>query len=236
VVVTPHPSFALRPGTNDDVIYRSVVLNNEYRIPDRLDGAVVVDVGMHVGAFSYLALTRGADIVHGFEPESVNYARAAINLAPFGARARLSRRALWRSDVTAGPLHFFASSDPANAGGGTLIWETDGPLVDAMPFDEAIAHASDGGRRRVDLVKIDCEGAEFPILLTSARLDVIDVIVGEYHELRADPPPHARVGDAQPFTLDLLKAHLRAAGFAVDSQKQATAQFGDLGLFFARRR
>src|SRR5581483_10958742 len=93
------PAFALRPGTNDDVIYRSVVVNNEYRAPARLDGAIVIDIGMHVGAFSYLALTRGADMVFGFEPESVNYARASINLAPFGSRARLSRRALWRSDV-----------------------------------------------------------------------------------------------------------------------------------------
>ncbi len=234
--MSSHPGFALRPGTNDEVIYRSVVINNEYRLPDRLDGAVVVDVGMHVGAFSYLALTRGAHVVYGFEPESVNYARASINLAPFGGRAQLSRRALWRSDVPAGPLHFFASSDPANAGGGTLIWETDGPLIDAVPFDDAIDSASEQGRRRVEVVKIDCEGAEFPILLTSRRLDAIDCIVGEYHELRADPPPHARVAGCDQFTFDALKGRLESAGFDVESEKQAAAQFGDLGLFFARRR
>jgi FkbM family methyltransferase len=235
-VMTAAAPFALRPGTNDDVIYRSVVVNNEYRVPDRLDGAVVLDIGMHVGAFSYLALTRGAGVVYGFEPESVNYARAAVNLAPFGGRARLSRRALWRSDVPAGPLHFFASSDAANAGGGTLIWETDGPLIETIPFDQAIDEASEGGRRRVDLVKIDCEGAEFPILLTSQRLDAIDRIVGEYHELRAEPPAHARVGGCPQFTLDALKARLESAGFGVESERQAAAQFGDLGLFFATRR
>src|SRR5262245_4530866 len=103
--------FPIRPGTNDDVIYASVVTRNEYRVPADLSGAIVVDVGMHVGAFSYLALTRGAAEVHGFEPEPANYACAAQNLAPFASRTRLSNRAVWRSDVAAPALHFFRSPD-----------------------------------------------------------------------------------------------------------------------------
>ena len=68
------------------------------------------------------------------------------------------------------------STDDANAGGGTLIWDTDGPLVDAVPFDDIVEEVSGGGARRIALVKIDCEGGEFPILLTSRRLDRIDRI------------------------------------------------------------
>ena len=99
--------------------------------------------------------------------------------------------AVWRSDRPDGRLHFSPSSDAANSGGGTIIWETDGPFVETIPFDSVIEAVSRGGARRIDLVKIDCEGSEFPILLTSSKLRHIDRIVGEYHELLAAPPEHA---------------------------------------------
>ena len=228
--------FQLRPGTNDDVIYANVVRRNEYRVPDDLSGAIVVDIGMHVGAFSHLALVRGAAELHGFEPESSNFSCAVENLSPFGARARLQNRAVWRSDIVAPALHFWRSTDNANAGGGTLIWDTDGPLVDAVAFDDVVDAVSENGRRRINLVKIDCEGAEFPILMTSRRLDCVDRIVGEYHELRAELPPHVRIPGCRQFTVDALTAHLAGAGFAVTLEPQATATFGELGLFFAERR
>jgi FkbM family methyltransferase len=227
--------FHLRPGTNDDVIYANVVTRNEYRVPDDLSGAIVMDIGMHVGAFSYLALAHGAAELHGFEPEASNYSCAVENLAPFGARARLQNRAVWRSDIAAPALHFWRSTDNANAGGGTLIWDTDGPLVDAVTFDDVVDGIGRKGQRRIDLLKIDCEGAEFPILLTSQRLDCVDRIVGEYHELRAELPQHVRIPGCEQFTVEALGAHLERAGFAVTLEPQATGTFGALGLFFAER-
>lgn len=228
--------FLLRPGTNDAVIFENVVRRNEYRLPDELTGALVVDIGMHVGAFSYLALTRGAAELHGFEPESMNFVCATRNLAPFGSRVHLQNRAVWRSDVPPSSMHFWRSSDSANAGGGTLIWDTDGPLVEVVAFDDVVDSITDGGRRRIDLLKIDCEGAEFPIVLTSKRLDRIDRIVGEYHELRADElPRHARIAGVEQFTVEALASQLERAGFNVALEHQATATFGALGLFFATR-
>ena len=229
------PSFLIRPGTNDDVIYANVVTRNEYRLPEDMSGAVVIDIGMHVGAFGHLALVRGAAELHGFEPEPSNYSCAVRNLASFGGRACLDNRAVWRSDVAAPSLHFWRSTDQANAGGGTVIWDTDGPLVDAVPFDDVVGDVSENGRRRISLLKIDCEGAEFPILLTSHRLGCIDRIVGEYHELRAALPHHVRLPGCEQFTVEILAAHLETFGFAVTLEPQATATFGALGLFFAER-
>lgn len=229
------PTFSIRPDTNDAEIYRNVVTRNEYRVPDNLSGALVIDIGMHVGAFSHLALTRGAAELHGFEPERSNYLCAAQNLAPFGERVHLHNRAVWRSDIAARSLSFWRSADDANAGGGTLIWDTDGPLVDVVPFDEVMNTISENGKRRVNLLKMDCEGAEFPILLTSHRLGSIDRIVGEYHELRAELPQHVRIPGCERFTVEILVAHLETSGFAVTLEPQAMATFGALGLFFADR-
>ncbi len=229
------PAFSIRPGTNDELIYTNVITRNEYRVPDSMSGAVVIDIGVHIGTFSHLVLTRGAAEVHGFEAEQSNYACALANLAPFGARVNMHNQAVWRSDVDAAALHFWRSTDGANAGGGTLIWDTDGPLVDSVRFDDVVDAIAPGGSRRIDLVKIDCEGAEFPILLTSTRLDRIDRIVGEYHELRAELPRHVRIAGHREFTIDGLAAHLERAGFAVTLEPQATGTFGALGLFFADR-
>jgi FkbM family methyltransferase len=229
--------FPLRPGTNDGVIYDAVVVRNEYRVPEQFPpDAVVLDIGAHVGTFSFLALTRGAAAVHGYEPEHGNYVRCLENLAPFRDRVQLNECAVWRSDIPQSTQRFWASTDPENTGGGSLIWDAAGPLVKAVPFDDVIDGVSDRGRRRVTLVKIDCEGAEFPILLTSRRLERIDRIVGEYHELRATLPPHVRIPGVDRFTLDVLVATLERAGFVVSTERQATAQYGDLGLFFADRR
>jgi len=227
--------FAVRPGTNDALIYANVVTRNEYRVPDDMSGAVVIDIGVHIGTFSHLVLTRGASEVHGFEPEASNYMFARQNLAAFGPRVHLQHRAVWRSDTDAVPLHFWRSTDDANAGGGTLIWDTNGPLVDAVAFDDVVEQVSRNGARRIALVKIDCEGAEFPILLTSRRLDCIDRIVGEYHELRAELPRHVRVPGRDQFTVDGLAAALEQNGFAFSLEPQATGTFGALGLFFADR-
>lgn len=229
------PQFLVRPGTNDDVIFANVVTRNEYRVPDDMSGAVVIDVGAHIGTFSHLVLARGAAEVHGFEPEASNFRFARQNLSAFGERVHLHNRAVWRSDIAASALHFWRSTDDANVGGGTLIWDTDGPLVDAVPFDEVVDAISQGGRRRIDLLKIDCEGAEFPILLTSRRLESVDRIVGEYHELRAEPPRHVRVAGYSEFAVEDLVAHLARHGFEVTREPQATATFGELGLFFADR-
>ena len=228
--------FSLRSGTTDDVIYDQVVRQNEYLVPERFaPGSVVVDIGAHVGTFSYLALTRGAAAVFGYEPEPSNYRYAKQNLASFGSRAHVHCAAVWRSDATTSQLPFHPSSDPANAGGGSVIWDTEGRLVDAIPFDTIVETASAGGRRRVELVKIDCEGAEFPILLTSKLLHRIDHIVGEYHELKAALPRHAAIPGYTEFAVDELMGVLRTSGFAVRWERRAIGSFGELGLFFAHR-
>ena len=104
-------------------------------------------------------------------------------------------------------------------------------------FDEIINEASESGRKRVKLLKIDCEGSEFPILFTSQTLHLIDDIRGEFHEYGGDHDPHsipenARVEGFDRFTIEELTKVLEREGFTVTSERSGDT---NLGLFFATR-
>jgi hypothetical protein len=99
----------------------------------------------------------------------------------------------------------------------------------------------------VRLLKLDCEGAEWPILLTSRRLHLIDEICGEFHEIGGDfleinedrpaQRPVFSFANVEKFTIDLLVEHLTDAGFTVTWHRHTRpgGAIEGLGLFFATR-
>ena len=234
-------TFQFRSGTLDEWIFHSVSEANEYRLPEAFNAEdIIVDIGMHIGSFCYAALQRGSCRVHGFEADASNIERAASNLKPFGGRVSLHHKAVWRSDEHVGSLGFYHSTDAANTGGGGVFWSGGTSQVDAIPFDEMILDITDGGRFRVRLLKIDCEGSEFPILLTSRTLHLIDQIIGEFHEFKGDYdstdvlPEATRIPGFNRFTIVELADVLQRAGFEVTWERQPPGS--SLGLFFANQR
>jgi FkbM family methyltransferase len=222
-----------RPGTQDHLIWACVNEMNEYELPDAFAPTdLIVDVGAHIGGFSFACLRRGAGAVVAFEPDADNYGMASLNLSRFGARARVIPAAAWRSDAPPRKLQLAASGDRGNTGGGGVV-AADG-ATEAVPFDAALADALARARvSRVRLLKLDCEGSEYPILLTSRLLHLVDEICGEYHESNQPVPDWARVGDATRYDRHTLRAALEAHGFRV--RLHAHAADSTLGLFFATR-
>jgi hypothetical protein len=114
--------------------------------------------------------------------------------------------------------------------------DSEGEEVPKFALDHLILNETHGGRTRVRLLKLDCEGSEWPILLTSSRLDLVDEIVGEFHEFggRHDSvqPPYHIDGYAE-FTSDVLSEVLARAGFRVEILRNEDNRH--MGLFFARR-
>lgn len=207
----------LRPGTLDARIFRAVILGNEYRLPRRFHpDDVILDIGGHIGSFALAALRRGAGKVITFEPEPGNFALLRDNLAPFGDRASVRPVAVWGNDVPAGGLHLANLLDPRNTGA-SRIGDT-GVQVQAVTFDDLI-------EQRVRLVKLDCEGAEWPILTTSRKLHLVEAFCGEYH-LGDLAPPGASV--------ELLQTTLGQAGFRVEIVPYPKSPF-PAGLFFGTR-
>jgi FkbM family methyltransferase len=252
-------AWTFRNGTLDRAIFNGVVVFNEYQLPSGFaSDDVVIDVGAHIGSFAEAVLSRGCADVYCIEPDPSNFAIAAANLRPYidNGRARLVRAAVWRSDQNSDELyldgyHAFPRSYPGmegitNTGSGSVIWGRGEPVA-KVAFDEIVDLVTNNGRKRVRLLKLDCEGAEWPILLTSQRLDRITEICGEFHEIGGTFPeigedrpanaPRFALANVARFTIDVLVRHLTDAGFTVTYRRhrRPTGALEGLGLFFATR-
>jgi FkbM family methyltransferase len=234
-----HP-FVFRPDTADEEVFQAINLHDEYRLPDTFAGDdVIIDIGMHIGSFCYAALRRGSNRVYGFEASPENFAQAKSNLKSFGGRVQLVHGAVWRSDQKVERLSFWDC--PGNNGGGQVWRNLHGPALAVLPFDDLVRHVTRNGRDRVRLVKIDCEGSEYPILLTSKTLHLVDAIAGEFHEFGPDDQPHAglpellRVPGHDRYTMKVLEHALKHAGFDVSVAYNPAYPREPIGWWWATR-
>jgi FkbM family methyltransferase len=220
--------WTLRQGTLDRRIFLDVLAGNEYRLPERFAPRdVVLDVGAHIGSFSLAALRRGCGRVIACEPFADNHRLLEHNLRPYRDRVTLLRRAVLCSGEAGTVVGLANPLDPRNTGA-PRVRQGGGEEVATVGLDDLVEQV--GGRVR--LAKLDCEGAEWPALLTATRLGAIEEICGEYH--LGDFADAFRRADFPPFTLDLLRDCLGRAGFEVEIVPAPRSPF-PVGLFFARR-
>lgn len=222
--------FRTRPGTCDANVYYDVVERNEYRLPPFFTPAdSIIDIGCHIGSFSYAAWLRGSQNIIAFEPFPENYELAKENLAKQIERGDITLRqcAVWRSDTPQQTLFHTGSvrdGEELNTGAGSVYTDS-GVEVQTYPLDKLLHKLKSTGKR-VHLLKLDCEGSEFPILYSSRYLDVVDRIVLEYHEI-INPPKIATSDDWYPFTIDGLIEYLRGEGFTcTDTFRHGTSRLG----------
>jgi FkbM family methyltransferase len=200
----------LRPGTQDAEIWHEVRADNCYRLPERMGGWAVLDVGAHIGLFALECLGRGAARVVCVEPWPAN------------ARLLLHNTAGWPVELVCaavaapGVATVTLSDQQFGADRTAMIREArEGMAAAGVPLDVLIGRL--GGR--VDLLKLDCEGGEFPGLLHATRLGRVDRVALEWHAPTGDPA-------------DLVVV-LERAGFALEHGLR-NGDYGT-GLLFAAR-
>ena len=184
----------LRPGTSDHAIWLNINENNEYRLPDTMNDWVVMDIGAHTGAFTYACLQRGVKMVYAYEPHPENFNLLQQNASSYFSslyeKAVVGKRPHFADNKVT--LYGFTRMSEAeiNTGAASLsgiptVDEFSSGIthdVEFIQFDRAIGKLSIFCGRRVDLVKLDCEGQEFDILLYSGLVDQARRYCGEFHE------------------------------------------------------
>lgn len=230
-----------RPNTIDKNIFGMIYLVNEYHMPDQFDQEdIIIDIGAHGGYFAITALRKGAGKVIAIEANQANYKLARENLSEFldqdSPKVDLRYAAVWRSDKNEDILYHHTFEDLFNTGSSFVSVKKGDGISKKIALDDLIMEATDQGKKRIRMLKIDCEGAEFPILLTSKKLDLVDEISGEYHE--TDKEVSDSDQSRKKSTSERLKLYLEKYGFTVrvkPCEKFDDKKWTNLGMFYATR-
>ena len=186
-------------------------------------GAVILDIGANIGTFSIYAAMSAPDVtLYAYEPTAEFYrlmrdnirlnrlegAVKCFNLA-VGADSRVRDLVLESSTFS-----FPTLLGPDDERGGRTVQVQCTSLADILESNAL---------ERVDLLKMDCEGAEYEVLYSTPDryLERIREIRMEYHNLRAE----GSNGDA-------LATFLRSRGYAITMAAPAARTGGNL---WARR-
>ena len=208
----------MRPGTWDAIIVNSVLAHNEYGLPDDMTGAVVLDIGAHIGSFAVACRQRNAKRVICYEPDPENLLLLAENAdddPDSRTEFEIIGNAVLGDDATCG-LRRLQNHD------GDIGRNTG--HVDVFGVDDSVISVGGIGINKViaaigepiDLIKMDCEGAEWGIL-ESGDFSNVRQIVAEVHA--APVSSHPSVSRIQGVSLrDLMteaENRLTACGFDV---------------------
>ena len=188
------PTIALPDSASFVWTYRDIFQRELYAFRARSERPYIIDGGANIGlsVLYFKRLYPLAEIV-AFEPDPYIFGLLQQNLRSHGHDdVRLERCALWSSETR---LSFHGDG----ADGGRVVQEdAGGTAVQAVrlrPFLD----------RRVDLLKLDVEGAETEVLRDCRdALDKVESLYLEYH---------STVG--QPQTLHVVLEILASAGFRV---------------------
>ena len=149
---------------------------------DRIDfapGALVLDVGAHVGLFAaYVGLRHPGVLIHSFEPFPDNFELLRENVE----RNRVSNVRIHNFALSGDGRLLKMATNPKNSGGASChsLTLADRP-ADMLPSAtlDAVIDALD--IERCKLLKIDCEGSEYEILLATRTLEKVEYLSGEFH-------------------------------------------------------
>jgi FkbM family methyltransferase len=149
---------------------------------DRIDfkaGDVILDIGAHIGLFaSYAGLRFPEVLIHAFEPFPDNCELLRENLE----RNRVGNVRVHNLGISGDGRFLEMATDPENSGGAschalTLTHRRTG-MIPSTTLDGVFDSL---GIDRCKLLKIDCEGSEHEILLSTSALPKVEYLSGEFH-------------------------------------------------------
>lgn len=169
------------PGSGSADIIAGELLDDCYSL-DRIDfapGDVVLDVGAHVGLFAaYVGLRYPDVLVHSFEPFPDNFELLRENVE----RNRVSNVRIYPFAISGDGRLLKMATNPENSGGATCHSRTlTARAADMIPSATLDAVFDALGIESCKLLKIDCEGSEYEILLTTRALPRVEYLSGEFH-------------------------------------------------------
>jgi FkbM family methyltransferase len=166
--------------TTDDEIWSCVALQNEYDLPDSFAARdIILDVGAHTGSFVKACHERGSRAIHAFEPHAENFQLALSNVGALEGVSLYEGAVLEKA--RSARLGRFARTIPKENTGAVMVLNEPGG-VNGYAIDTLLEQLD-----FVKLMKLDCEGGEWPILEHLKQWQRLGAVCGEYHATQFDP-------------------------------------------------
>lgn len=171
-----------RPGTSDEAVILHSFENDifYFAIPDYKpkSPSVIIDIGAHIGTFSLLSAVKFDDVsVYAFEPNIDSYELLNQNVVSNNLNNVHPKNLAVTAKSGKVELHL----DSENWGHSTTFqFGAEKQLVDSITLGDFI----DKNTGHCDLIKFNCEGAEFEIIysLSADQLSKIGMLLILYHE------------------------------------------------------
>jgi len=131
--------------------------------PPSIEGATVIDVGANIGCFSLACAERGASSLHCHEADPVTASICRQNLSGLDG-VTVEPVAVWGGAIP--PEIRFSRHSPDDSGIGTMVFDDGGrgEVVPTIDIDDVLTSTCDVHGGNITILKMDCEGAEYPII------------------------------------------------------------------------
>ncbi len=163
-------------NSNEELVHclKEIFFENIYSFRSNSDHPIIYDCGSHIGmSILYFKLNHPSAVVHGFEPDSTNFQLLTRNVNEWGFKdVHLFQHPVWNEEKD---INFEASG----AMGGKISTEVG---KNSLSHSLKALRLSKLIENRIDLLKIDIEGAEYEVLVDcKEKLHLVNNLFVEYH-------------------------------------------------------
>ena len=203
-------SVFIRPATADLNLFRRIFLRDEYRLTSLTKTPLecIIDIGGHIGLFT-VRIAPFAKRVLTFEPVIENYALLRKNLqSDYFSHVQTFQAAV--ADKNCELKIYCSERDYSTGGNSAFPKDYNGSRNFERVKGVSLAQVfADHNIESCDLLKLDCEGSEYPILY-NVNIDILRKIKRIHMEY------HGRENINPRWNGDHLRVYLESKGFLVD--------------------
>ena len=175
------PPIHYREGTSDEAIINTVLVNQqEYAFPN-IEAKTVFDIGANIGVTAVILASVYKDAtIHCFEPEPANFDLLTLNTEHLPNVIRYQQGL----DNSRGHAVLMGSDDPTNYGGFSTRIPPEKEAIKGCTVEIARMANMCDRLGTPEIIKIDCEGAEYNILTDIPDISKVLWITGELHGVK----------------------------------------------------
>jgi len=156
----------------DENVIKEVISDHEYERWGDITiqmGDTVIDCGAHIGSFTRLAISRGANVL-AIEADDENFEMLKKNTEEDAPNLKLLKAILWNGKE----IRFLKDKDRGE------LNKVDGlgKIMPSISLNKVINHFK---IKQIDLLKMDIEGAEYEVLYHFKKFNIVKQITMEWH-------------------------------------------------------